>query len=190
MPLDLEAGGMPADQQTRFAQAPHRSHHLGDSPVVVTRRQALKAMIVAIDGLIAATLAVPVIGYLLTPLLRGASTGAWIPLGPAADFQGAEPRRVDFRYTSEVGYSAESVNGFAYVVAGADAPPTVLSPVCTHMGCNVVWSGEAQRFLCPCHGGQYTVDGRNVAGPPPRPLDRLPVRIDDGILMIQAEGTA
>ncbi len=150
-----------------------------------TRRQALKALIAGIDGMIATTLAVPVLGYLLTPLLRKTGAGAWVTLGPAADFHGPEPRRVDFRYTSEVGYTAESVSGFAYVVPGADSTPLVLSPVCTHMGCNVVWSGEKQRFLCPCHGGQYTADGRNVAGPPPRPLDRLPVRIDNGILMIQ-----
>ncbi len=150
-----------------------------------TRRQALKALIAGIDGLIAMTLAVPVLGYLLTPLLRKTGAAAWVALGPAADLHGPEPRRVDFRYTSEMGYTAESVSGFAYVVPGAGSTPLVLSPVCTHMGCNVVWSGEKQRFLCPCHGGQYTADGQNVAGPPPRPLDRLPVRIDNGILMIQ-----
>jgi menaquinol-cytochrome c reductase iron-sulfur subunit len=153
---------------------------------VFTRRQALKALISGIDVLIAGTLAVPVFGYLLTPLLRKAGAAAWIALGPAADFRGPEPRRVDFRYTSEVGYTAESVSGFAYVVPGEGPTPVVLSPVCTHMGCNVVWNGEQQRFLCPCHGGQYTADGRNVAGPPPRPLDRLPAHIENGVLMIQA----
>lgn len=155
---------------------------------MLTRRQALKVLIAGTDGLIAAALAVPVLGYLLTPLLRKTGAATWVALGPAADFRGPEPRRVDFRYTSEVGYTAESVNGFAYIVPGADSTPLVLSPVCTHMGCNVVWDGEKQRYLCPCHGGQYTADGRNVAGPPPRPLDRLPVRIDNGVLMIQAGG--
>jgi menaquinol-cytochrome c reductase iron-sulfur subunit len=156
---------------------------------VLTRRQALKALIAGTDGLIAAALAVPVIGYLLTPLLRRTGAAAWVTLGPVADFRGAEPRRVDFRYTSEVGYMAESVKGFAYIVPGTDSTPLVLSPICTHMGCNVVWNDEKQRFLCPCHGGQYTADGRIVAGPPPRPLDRLPVRIENGVLMIQAGGT-
>jgi menaquinol-cytochrome c reductase iron-sulfur subunit len=156
---------------------------------VFTRRQALKALIAGTDGLIAAALAVPVLGYLLTPLLRQTGAAAWVTLGPVADLLGTEPRRVDFRYTSEVGYTAESVNGFAYIVPAADSTPLVLSPVCTHMGCNVVWNGEKQRFLCPCHGGQYTADGRNVAGPPPRPLDRIPTRIENGVLMIQAGGT-
>jgi menaquinol-cytochrome c reductase iron-sulfur subunit len=154
---------------------------------VFTRRQALKALIVGIDSLIAAMLAVPVLGYLLTPLVRKTGAAVWVELGPAADFHRSEPRRVDFRYTSEVGYTAESVSGFAYVVPGAGSTPFVLSPVCTHMGCNVVWNSEKQRFLCPCHGGQYLADGRNVAGPPPRPLDRLPVRVENGVLMIQAD---
>lgn len=156
---------------------------------MLTRRQVLNGTVAAMNGLIAAALAVPVLGYLLTPLLRKSGAAAWVSLGPAADFHGQEPRRVDFRYTSEVGYTAESVNGFAYVVPDAESTPLVLSPVCTHMGCNVVWSGEAQRFLCPCHGGQYTADGRNTAGPPPRPLDRIPTRIENGLLMIKAGGT-
>jgi menaquinol-cytochrome c reductase iron-sulfur subunit len=154
---------------------------------VFTRRQALKTLIAGINILIAATLAVPVLGYLLTPLLRKTGAAAWVAVGPAADFRGPEPRRVDFRYTSEVGYTAEPVRAFAYVITPSAGPmPLVLSPVCTHMGCNVVWNGEKQRFLCPCHGGQYTADGRNVSGPPPRPLDRLAARVENGVLMIQA----
>lgn len=154
-----------------------------------TRRQALNFLIAGINGLIAVLLAVPVFGYLLTPILRKTGAAAWVSLGPAADFHGTEPQRADFRYTSEVGYTAESVNGFAYIVPGEDPTPLVLSPICTHMGCNVVWNGEKQLFLCPCHGGQYTADGRNVAGPPPRPLDRIPARVENGVLMIQAGGS-
>lgn len=142
-------------------------------------------MIAGLNGFIALVLAVPVLGYLLTPLIRKTGEGTWVDVGPAADFQNPEPQRADFRYTSEVGYKAETVSGFAYVVPGQDATPLALSPVCTHMGCNVAWSHEKQRFLCPCHGGQYTADGRNVAGPPPRPLDQLPVRVEDGLLKIQ-----
>ena len=153
---------------------------------MLTRRQVLKAVITGIDGLIVAILAVPVLGYLLTPLLRKSGAAAWVAVGPVADLRGPEPHRVEFRYTSEVGYAAESVRGFAYAVVPSGAKePLVLSPVCTHMGCNVAWNDKKQRFLCPCHGGQYTADGRNVAGPPPRPLDRIPVRVENGDLMIE-----
>jgi menaquinol-cytochrome c reductase iron-sulfur subunit len=34
--------------------------------------------------------------------------------------------------------------------------------------------------MCPCHGGVYYKDGSVAAGPPPRPLERYPVRVQDG----------
>ncbi len=55
-----------------------------------------------------------------------------------------------------------------------------LSPVCTHLGCLVDWSAHKSAFLCPCHGGKYDIEGRVVAGPPPEPLTRLPLKIEDG----------
>ncbi len=151
-----------------------------------TRRRALTLLIAGMNALIGGILAVPVFGYVLTPLLRKSGAGAWISIGLAEDLQGGtEPRRVDFRYKNDSGYTVETVNGYAYVIQGEDSAPRVLSPICTHMGCNVAWNGERKRFLCPCHGGQYTADGRNVAGPPPRPLDQLPTRVENGALMIQ-----
>jgi Rieske Fe-S protein len=53
-----------------------------------------------------------------------------------------------------------------------------LSAVCQHLGCSVRWDGSKKRFLCPCHGGVYDRDGRVVSGPPPRPLERLNVRVN------------
>jgi Rieske Fe-S protein len=52
------------------------------------------------------------------------------------------------------------------------------SAVCTHLGCQVRWNGEARQFQCPCHGGAYDAEGRVVAGPPPRPLDTIATRVD------------
>jgi menaquinol-cytochrome c reductase iron-sulfur subunit len=76
-----------------------------------------------------------------------------------------------------------------------------ISATCTHLGCTVraealsnpqmsTESGAAlkltHRFLCPCHGSQYTGDGRNVAGPAPKPLAwyRLSFAADDGQLVV------
>ncbi len=47
-----------------------------------------------------------------------------------------------------------------------------LSNVCTHMQCDVHWDINLQQFLCPCHGGLYSIEGVNVGGPPPWPLFR------------------
>lgn len=151
-----------------------------------TRRRVLNLLIAGMNAVIGGVLAVPVFGYFLTPLLRKSGAGEWITVGLIEDLQGGtEPRRVDFRYKNDSGYTVETVNGYAYVVKGEDSSLRILSPICTHMGCNVAWNGERKLFLCPCHGGQYAADGRNVAGPPPRPLDQLPNRVENGALMIQ-----
>ena len=47
-----------------------------------------------------------------------------------------------------------------------------LSNVCTHMQCDVHWDINLNVFFCPCHGGEYSMEGTNIAGPPPKPLFR------------------
>lgn len=53
---------------------------------------------------------------------------------------------------------------------------------CTHVGCPVNWSPQAKRFFSPCHGGVFDPDGRVLAGPPPRPLDRYEGKVENGVL--------
>jgi cytochrome b6-f complex iron-sulfur subunit len=46
---------------------------------------------------------------------------------------------------------------------------------CTDLGCLVSWNREREEFLCPCHQGVFDKTGQNIAGPPPRPLDRFQI---------------
>ncbi|RMD59865.1 MAG: ubiquinol-cytochrome c reductase iron-sulfur subunit [Nitrospirae bacterium] len=59
-----------------------------------------------------------------------------------------------------------------------------LSPICTHLGCRVYWDWAKKEFRCPCHGGRYDALGRVIAGPPPAPLHRLPVKIVNGMINV------
>ncbi len=52
-----------------------------------------------------------------------------------------------------------------------DAMFVVFSNRCMHVGCPV--AATTVGFSCPCHGGQYDTQGRRIAGPPIRPLDRF-----------------
>jgi menaquinol-cytochrome c reductase iron-sulfur subunit len=61
----------------------------------------------------------------------------------------------------------------------------VLSPICPHLGCSVAWHENQNKFVCPCHGGQFAPDGKRLSGPPPRGLDALDVQIKDGKLQVQ-----
>ena len=59
---------------------------------------------------------------------------------------------------------------------------------CTHLGCMVVWTVDHKMFLCPCHGGKFDAEGRNVEGPPPRPLDAFSLRLDNnGFLVVDQD---
>ncbi|HEY0181511.1 MAG TPA: ubiquinol-cytochrome c reductase iron-sulfur subunit, partial [Rhodopila sp.] len=61
------------------------------------------------------------------------------------------------------------------------------SAICTHAGCVVSgWRPAESRLFCPCHGSVYDPadGGRVVAGPAPRPLPTLKLRIDDGKLSV------
>ena len=63
-----------------------------------------------------------------------------------------------------------------------------LSARCTHLGCMVVWNRDHQMFLCPCHGGKFDAEGRNMEGPPPRPLALFEIRIDEnGFLVVDQD---
>ena len=56
---------------------------------------------------------------------------------------------------------------------------------CVHLGCTVPWIPGSQEFRCPCHGSVYAPDGQYKAGPAPRSMDWMTVRVnDDGSVII------
>ena len=67
----------------------------------------------------------------------------------------------------------------------ADQAFTVLAINCTHLGCPVNWRGDADLFMCPCHGGVYYSDGTVAGGPPPRPLFQHETRLQAGQLQVR-----
>jgi quinol---cytochrome c reductase iron-sulfur subunit, bacillus type len=56
----------------------------------------------------------------------------------------------------------------------------IFSSICPHLGCRFEWKSEDRRFICPCHGSQFGVQGEYLAGPAPRGLDPLPFREKSG----------
>jgi Rieske Fe-S protein len=51
------------------------------------------------------------------------------------------------------------------------------SALCTHLQCTVQYREDYQGIWCACHNGRFDLSGKNVAGPPPRPLDVYDVAI-------------
>jgi len=49
--------------------------------------------------------------------------------------------------------------------------------VCTHLGCIVQYRDDLDQIWCACHNGHYDLQGRNISGPPPRPLEEYDVNL-------------
>lgn len=60
--------------------------------------------------------------------------------------------------------------------------------LCTHLGCIPAYYPAEEKFKCACHGGQYDVNAKNIFGPPPRPLDIPPFKIDGTKIVLGEAG--
>jgi len=153
------------------------------NPEMVNRRTALGWAAGLILGAISATLAVIVGGAVVSPRL-GRRRDTWLDAAALDAVTTARPLEVALRVEREDGYRVTTERRVVYLVSdGYDV--RALSAVCTHLGCRVAWHDAEKQFKCPCHGGCFSQAGAVVAGPPPRPLDALPARIDAGRIWVQ-----
>lgn len=90
-------------------------------------------------------------------------------------------KKIDFSYI----YKEKKVSASLYLVADEKAGALALWPICTHLGCIVKYNRHEEAFICPCHGGKYDSKGNVSAGPPPRPLSRLPLKIVNGRVHVE-----
>lgn len=76
----------------------------------------------------------------------------------------------------------------AVVVHDQEGQLHAFKAVCTHLGCTVQFRSDKQCIYCACHGGVYDANtGKNVAGPPPKPLPPLKVAVvDDKVIVSKA----
>jgi cytochrome b6-f complex iron-sulfur subunit len=63
------------------------------------------------------------------------------------------------------------------LIMNSDGTYRALSATCTHLGCTVQYRSDLREIWCACHNGIYDLNGRNVSGPPPRPLDVFDVHL-------------
>jgi Rieske Fe-S protein len=110
-------------------------------------------------GAFAASVFYPVARFLSPPRMPE-STTAEVEAGPAND-----PELLEKGFKI-VRFGAEPV----IVLRVAEDDFRAFAATCTHLDCIVEYRRDRQMIWCNCHNGQYDLTGRNVAGPPPRPL--------------------
>jgi Rieske Fe-S protein len=69
-----------------------------------------------------------------------------------------------------------------------DESVVALKGVCTHMECNVDYKPAEKKFYCACHKGWFDETGKNIAGPPPKPLEVFEIMKKGEKLIIVRKG--
>jgi Rieske Fe-S protein len=158
------------------------------NPTLVTRRSFFGTVLGIVSSSMGAILGMSMFRYVLYPVYAKESGKQWSQIGDADEFAGSKgPVSKTISFSVRDGWREVVSIQTVYVNRRADGQLQVLSAICPHMGCSVGWQPNLGRFVCPCHGGQFTPDGRHISGPPPRGLDNLPTQVKDGKLQVQFE---
>ncbi len=150
----------------------------------MARRRFLRLMIGALSGLVTLALAVPLIGTIIGPSFRTKKVN-WVKVGDVNSLALEQPVNLKFSYKTEDAYFRETVTHSVWVIKHSPSEMVVFSPICPHLGCHYDWHPEQKNFICPCHGSVFSIDGKVLGGPAPRPLDTFSGKIEDGILYVQ-----
>ena len=62
------------------------------------------------------------------------------------------------------------------------------SAVCTHLACIVQYRADLGQIWCACHNGHFDLNGKNVEGPPPKPLEEYTVNVRGDQLVVSKKG--
>lgn len=178
--------GIPAGHEVLSSGAGDDGDDGDDSegdPEGETRRRFLTNTALTVGGVVG-------VGYLglavryLFPNVTASAAGLQ-DVGPVSSFPSLSPT-----LTTIV---QDGVNDGVYVVNLAkNGTPTqnqllALDFHCTHLNCPITWYPGVNgigRYICPCHGSQFTITGQHVAGPAPRPLFRHQLVLKNGRVLI------
>jgi Rieske Fe-S protein len=141
----------------------------------------------AVGGVLSAALAgIPAARAFLSPAFRRPREEKWIKLGEVDAFDTEQPTKVDFVDTVNDAWVATRRLRNVWVYTEDGETFKVYNGRCTHLGCNYSLDPEKNVFRCPCHTGFFDIKtGGVLGGPPPRPLDELKVKVEDGALYAQ-----
>jgi len=142
-----------------------------------SRRRLLARISIVAGSLAAAIVAIPSVAFLLG-LLKPREV--WRAVGAVDSFTLGKTVEVSFIDSSPLSWAGITAQTAAWLRRVDDQRFIAFSLHCTHLGCPVRWLGDADLFMCPCHGGVFYSDGTVASGPPRQPLVRYPVRVNAG----------
>lgn len=129
---------------------------------LTTRRKFLKFLLTG--GLIgfAASIFYPLFSYLKPPKQNEVEVTS-VLAGKESDFEPDTGKIINFGSKPVI------------LIKLKDKSFRAFTATCTHLGCTVQFRSDLGLIWCACHNGKYDLNGRNISGPPPRPLTELNV---------------
>lgn len=132
----------------------------------ISRRRFVNWFLGTSVGALVAAVVYPVLGF-LNPPERAEASANEVEAGPVND-----PAFIEKGFKI-VSLGAEPV----IVVRAGEGSFRAFSATCTHLSCIVEYRKDKHLIWCNCHNGAFDLQGKNVAGPPPRPLDAYTVHV-------------
>jgi cytochrome b6-f complex iron-sulfur subunit len=114
----------------------------------------------------AAAILYPILSYLKPPKLAGSEVNS-IKVMKVSEIKNNEGKIFRFGETPGILIKTKAGEYRAF------------KATCTHLDCTVQYKDDIEMMWCACHNGKYDVNGRNVSGPPPRPLTPYKVTVQN-----------
>jgi menaquinol-cytochrome c reductase iron-sulfur subunit len=151
----------------------------------MTRRDFQRLATVWLGTLFSLVLAVPGVGFILSPLWKKGREQAFESLTRLKHLEVGVPRSfaiIEERRDAWIKYPREPVGSVWLIrqAKGASEPVIALSSECPHLGCAVNLGADGKSFHCPCHTSSFELDGTKKNSVPPRNMDRLEVKLTEG----------
>ena len=156
----------------------------------VTRRRFMTGTVHTAGMAMTAGMVIPAVGFALGPVFKNVTLG-WQTVGTPDMFPDDNYLPVVITTAPGIGEAGKSTVFIRGRNSKIDTTPltqfnrwVAITSRCAHLGCPVRWVPASERFICPCHGGVYDLQGARVGGPPPRPLDRFFTRLHEGMVQV------
>lgn len=136
-----------------------------DRPTTGSRRGFVNWLLGTSAGAFAVSALYPVVRFVVPPLeAESATSSVTLPFTPA---EIGPNEGKPFRFGNRPGLIVRTPSGDL----------RAFSAECTHLSCTVQYRTDESRIWCACHNGFFDLNGTNVQGPPPRPLDSYDVNV-------------
>lgn len=147
------------------------------------RRGALRALVAIGSLAYAGALAVPAVQFVTGPATSagGGGKARWVRVGRLEDLPQGEPRRMQVIGDERDAFTLvkDELLGSVWLLREGDKV-RAMSATCPHLGCAIDVGADKKSFGCPCHASRFALTGATEAGPSPRGMDALEVRVQQG----------